>query len=99
MSTDQSAAVNHGRGIGAWLRTRDARYVYVLRLSDPDDVDHLCDFLRRVRVAIDVRPDGTVSAAVVAAPMPPHELRELTGYVATWNALDASTVELLDTPR
>jgi hypothetical protein len=23
-------------------------------LSDPDDVDHLCDFLRRVRVAIDV---------------------------------------------
>jgi len=73
--------------------------VYVLHLSDPEDVDRLCDFLRRVRVDIDVRPDGTVSAAVVAAPTPLHELRELTGYVATWNALNASTVELVETSR
>jgi hypothetical protein len=71
--------------------------VYVLHLPDPDDVGHVCDFLRRVRVDVVVRPDRTVNAAISAAPTPLHELRELTGYVATWNALDASTVELRHT--
>jgi hypothetical protein len=71
--------------------------VYVLRLSDPRDVDHLCDFLRRVRVDVAMRPDGTVSAAVARAPTPLHELAELTGYVTTWNALNAgSRVELVE---
>jgi hypothetical protein len=74
--------------------------VYLLRLSDPDDVDHVCDFLRRVRVDVVVRPDGTVSAAIAGSVTPLHELRELSGYVTTWNALNArSTVELVDTSR
>jgi hypothetical protein len=74
--------------------------VYLLRLSDPENVDHLCDFLRRVRVDIVVRPDGTVSAAIAGAATPLHELRELSGYVTTWNALNAgSTVELVDTSQ
>jgi hypothetical protein len=71
--------------------------VYVLRLSDPDDVEHFCDFLRRVRVDVVLHPDGTVSASVAAAPTPVHELRELSGYVTTWNALNAGRkVELVE---
>ena len=71
--------------------------MYVLRLSDPDDVEHFCDFLRRVRVDVVVRPDGMVSAAVAAALTPLHELRELSGYVTTWNALNAGRmVELVE---
>ena len=74
--------------------------MYLLRLSDPDDVDHLCDFLRRVRVDVVTRPDGTVSAAIAGAATRLHELSELSGYVTTWNTLNAgSKVELIDTPR
>jgi hypothetical protein len=41
--------------------------VYVLRLSDPADVDRLCDFFRRARVEVVARPDGTASAAIPGA--------------------------------
>ena len=77
---------------------RDARYVYVLRVSAPDDVDDLRDFLRRVRVDVAPLPDGTVSGAIAGAPTPLHELCELSGHVTTWNALHAgTTVELVET--
>ena len=74
--------------------------MYLLRLSDPGELDQLCDFLRRVRVDVVVRPDGALSAAVAGAPTALHELQELTGYVATWNALNAhSRVELFEPSR
>jgi len=53
--------------------------VYVLRVSDPDHVDQLCDFLRRVRVDVATLPDGTVSAAIAGAPTPLYEVSELSG--------------------
>ena len=87
---DEGSLLEHGR--------RDARYVYVLRVAAPDHVDHLCDFLRRVRIDVATLPDGTVSAAIAGAPTLLHELRELSGYVTTWNALHAgSTAELVET--
>jgi hypothetical protein len=71
--------------------------VYVLTLSDPDALERLCEFLRRVHV--DGRPalDGTVQASIPGAVSPLHERRELAGYVTTWNALNPhSTLELLE---
>jgi hypothetical protein len=71
--------------------------VYLLRLSEPQDAEYVCAFLRRVRVDVDAHADGTVSAEVADAQTPFHELRELIGYVTTWNALNpGSHVELVE---
>ena len=69
--------------------------MYFLRLSDPEALDSLCDFLRRVHVVARPAPDGTVSVSIAGAASPLHELREIAGYVTTWNALNPhSVVEL-----
>jgi hypothetical protein len=71
--------------------------VYLLRLSDPDTLADVCAFFRRVHVDARDCGDGLLTAAIPGAPSPLHEWREITGYVATWNALNpAATVELLD---
>jgi hypothetical protein len=69
--------------------------VYFLRLSDPEALDSLCDFLCRVHVVARPAPDGTVDTSIAGAASPLHELREISGYVTTWNALNPhSVVEL-----
>jgi len=69
--------------------------VYVLRLSDPEALEALCEFFRRVHVAAQPAPDGTVRASIPGAASDLHERREIAGYVTTWNALNPhSTVEL-----
>jgi hypothetical protein len=71
--------------------------VYLLRLSEPDDLARVCEFFRRVHVDARPRPDGTVSVAVPGAASPLHERRELTGYITTWNALNpGSSLELVE---
>lgn len=62
--------------------------MYVLRLSDPEARDGLCEFLRRVHVDARPAPDGTVHAAIPGAASPLHERREIHGYATTWNALN-----------
>jgi hypothetical protein len=73
--------------------------VYLLRLSEPDDLARVCEFLRRVHVDAQARADGTVSVAIPGAASPLHERREITGYLTTWNALNpGSSLELFEEP-
>jgi hypothetical protein len=73
--------------------------VYLLRLTDPNDLQRLCDFLRNANV--DTRAEGPdiVAVTIPGAATPLHERREVTGYITTWNALNpGSRVDLVDQP-
>ena len=70
------------------MQTRDARDVYLLRLSQPDDLVRVCEFLRSAHVCAQTQDDGTVTASIPGAVTPLHERREIAGYVTTWNALN-----------
>jgi hypothetical protein len=71
--------------------------VYFLRVTRPKDLDRLCLFLRGVHVDLRPRDDATVTVSIPEAQTDLHERRELTGYIATWNALNpASHVELFE---
>jgi hypothetical protein len=86
-----------GRGICIAARKRDAGSVFLLRLSEPDDLSAVREFLRRVHVAAAVDAEGRLIASVPGAASPLHERRELMGYVATWNALNPGRlVELVE---
>jgi hypothetical protein len=81
------------------MTTRDAACVYVLHVSDPNDLDRVCVFLRSVHLDVQENEDGTITAAAPGAPTSLHEQREVGGYVTTWNALNpASPVTLVETP-
>jgi hypothetical protein len=76
---------------------RDASGVYLLHLTQPADVDRVCDFLRGVHLLVELNDDGTITATAPGAPTPLHERREIGGYVTTWNALNpASPVRLVE---
>jgi hypothetical protein len=76
---------------------RDERYVYLLRVLDPAAVPAVHDFFRRVHVDVRETDGGMLTASIHGALSPLHAWREVTGYVATWNALNpASPVELVD---
>ena len=78
---------------------RDAARVYVLRLSDPNDLDRVCAFLRSVHLRVDENEDGTITVTAPGAPSALHERREVGGYVTTWNALNpASPITLVEAP-
>ena len=71
--------------------------MYLLRLSEPDDLARVCEFLRRVHVDAQARADGTVSVAIPGAASLLHERREIAGYITTWNALNpGSSLELFE---
>jgi len=70
---------------------RDAARVYVLRLSDPNDLDRVCAFLRGVQLNMGVNEDGTITVTAPGARSPLHEWREIDGYVTTWNALNPAS--------
>lgn len=83
--------------MGAPLVAHDGRGVYLLRLSDPETLSDVCAFFRRVHVDARERGDGLLTVEIPGAPSALHEWREITGYVATWNALNpGAAVELLD---
>ena len=69
----------------------DAARVYVLRLSDPNDLDRVCAFLRSVQLHVRVNEDGTITVTAPGARTPLHERREIDGYVTTWNALNPAS--------
>jgi hypothetical protein len=74
--------------------------VYLLRVSQPNDVDRVCAFLRGVHLSVQANEDGTIILAAPGARSPLHERREISGYVTTWNALNpASPVELVESAR
>jgi hypothetical protein len=71
--------------------------VFVLRVTQPNDLDRVCLFLRSVHIHVQANKDGTITAAAPGAPTPEHERREVSGYVTTWNALNpASPVMLVE---
>jgi hypothetical protein len=72
--------------------------VYFLRVSTPKDLDRVCLFLRGARVDAQARADGTtLTVSIPDAQTDLHERSELTGYIATWNALNpANHVELFE---
>jgi len=75
---------------------RDDLRVYLLRVAEPKDLDRVCDFLRSSHVLVRDEGKRAVSVSVPGASTPLHERREITGCIATWNALNpASPVELL----
>jgi hypothetical protein len=79
------------------LSARDAAWVYVLHVSQPSDLDRVCDFLRSVHLYVEANEDGTITATAPGAPTPLHERREIGGYVTTWNALNpANPVTLVE---
>jgi hypothetical protein len=79
--------------------TRDAGGVYVLHMTHPDDFDRVCEFLRRVHIAVRDNGNGTVTVGAPGAPTPLHERREINGYVTTWNALNpAHPIRLVQVP-
>jgi hypothetical protein len=45
-------------------------------------------FLRSVHLLVEQNDDGTLTASAPGARTPLHELREISGYVTTWNALN-----------
>lgn len=72
--------------------------MYVLRLSDPNDLDRVCAFLCSVQLRVAVNEDGTITVTAPGARTPLHERREIGGYVTTWNALNpASPIGLTET--
>jgi hypothetical protein len=71
--------------------------VYVLHISQPDDLDRVCIFLRGVHLHVEPNEDGTITAAAPGARSPLHERREIGGYVTTWNALHpASPIAMVE---
>jgi hypothetical protein len=71
--------------------------VYVLHVSQPDDLDRVCLFLRSVHLQVEPNEDGTITATAPGARSPLHERREIGGYVTTWNALHpASPLALVE---
>ena len=71
--------------------------MYVLRVSDPKDLDRVCVFLRSVQLNVHENPDGTLTVTAPGAQTPLHERREVGGYVTTWNALNpASPITLAE---
>jgi hypothetical protein len=75
----------------------DGKCVYLFRLAQPEDLERIRDFLSRGGLVVSGGAGGsTLRVSVPRAPTPLHELNELKGYVATWNALNpASPVELV----
>jgi len=70
--------------------------VYLLRAVDPKVLERVCELLRSTHVVVRDEGNGTVSVRVPQARSPSHEQAELSGYVATWNALNpGSPVELV----
>lgn len=59
-----------------------------IELIAPADVDDFCAFLRAVHVQVDGVDHRLVHATIPGSPSEMHERRELSGYVATWNALN-----------
>lgn len=79
------------------MSARDAPCVYVVRVSDPKDLDRVCVFLRGAQLGVDRNDDGTVTVSAPGARTPLHEQREIGGYVTTWNALNPhSPITLAD---
>jgi hypothetical protein len=73
--------------------------VYLLRVSQPNDFDRVCAFLRTVHLSVQANDDGTIIVTAPGARSPLHERREISGYVTTWNALNpGSPVELVNSP-
>lgn len=71
--------------------------MYVLHVSQPDDLDRVCLFLRSVHLQVEPNEDGTITATAPGARSPLHERREIGGYVTTWNALHpASPLALVE---
>lgn len=62
--------------------------MYTIRLSSPDDAERICAFFRNAHVIADRAGATLVNLQIPGAPTPAHELREITGYVTTWNALN-----------
>ena len=77
--------------MGRSVAARDGRWVYLLHLSHPEDLDRVCAFLRSVHLAVQENVDGTIAATAPGARTPLHERREIGGYVTTWNALNPSS--------
>ena len=80
--------VNHARGIAGSTTARDAAWVYVLHVSRPSDLDRVCVFLRSVHLHAEENEDGTITVTAPGASTSLHEQREISGYIATWNALN-----------
>ena len=79
--------------------TDDAVGVYLLRLANSNDLQRVCDFLRSAHVDAYAEGPDTVAVSIPGAATELHERREVTGYVATWNALNpGSTLELVEQP-
>ena len=71
--------------------------MYLLRVSDLDAVAAVCDFFRRAHVVVHEQRGGLLRVSIPGAPSSLHEWREVSGYVATWNALHPATpVEVID---
>jgi hypothetical protein len=82
------------------VTTRDAPCVYLLRVSQPNDLDRVWVFLRSVHLDVQTNEDGTITVTAPGARSPLHERREISGYVTTWNALNpANPVELVASPQ
>jgi hypothetical protein len=78
------------------LGARDASCVYVLRVSQPKDLDRVRVFLRGVHLTVEERADGTIEVTAPGAPTALHERREIAGYVTTWNALNPANPIAMD---
>jgi hypothetical protein len=73
--------------------------VYVLLVSQPQDLDRVRMFLRSVQLDVQVNEDGTITATAPGARTPLHERREISGYVTTWNALNPSSpIRMAESP-
>lgn len=73
----------------------DQEWVYLLRITDSQDLERVRDFLTNAHVSVRDHDDGVIRVSIAGAPTPAHERREITGYVTTWNALNPrSPVEL-----
>jgi hypothetical protein len=73
--------------------------VFVLQISQADDLDRVCAFLRSVHLDVREHEEGTITVAAPGARSPLHEQREIAGYVTTWNALNpASPIKVVEVP-
>lgn len=74
---------------------RDGQRVFLLRASNPNDLDRICAFLNDVHVRVRDKRNGTIMVSTPGAASLLHEEREIIGYATTWNALNPrSRVEL-----
>jgi hypothetical protein len=60
----------------------------LIRLAEQADVHRFCEFLRAAQVRVTNNGAGYVDAHLDDPVTDFHELRELIGYVITWNALN-----------